>query len=81
MISLNYDVKCEGKYNTYCFEVKYQANTWQVYDKETGEWLGGFLSLEEAQDSEIFNDYLYQEWSTPADVGGLGEQVQEYFWT
>ena len=38
MISLNYDVKCEGKYNTYCFEVKYQDGTWDVYDKENDEW-------------------------------------------
>ena len=61
-MTLVYDVQCEGNYNTYWFEIKYQGETWQVYDKEDGKWLASYLHFDEVEESPIFEDYTYQEW-------------------
>ena len=61
-MTLVYDVECQGNYNTYWFEVKYQAETWQVYDKEAGTWLASYLHFDEVEQCPIFEDYTDQVW-------------------
>ena len=60
-----YDIICQGKYNTYWFELwktetsKYDIE-YQVIDKEDDKVLTCCETFDEAQ--SYFDDYLDQEW-------------------
>jgi hypothetical protein len=67
-MTLVYDVECQANYNTYWFEIKYQGETWQVYDKEDGKWLASYLHFDEVEESPIFDDYQYLEFTSRSRV-------------
>ena len=65
-----YDVICQGKYNTYWFEIVTSpikefgtleiTQEFQVIDKEEGSTITSCETWDEVE--HFFDDYTYQEW-------------------